>query len=67
MFDSRGRQVRKLVNNALLGKSGSFTWDGTRDNGEKASMGVYIILIEITDLDGTTKTYKRSTTLGGDF
>lgn len=67
IFDSRGRQVRKLVNNALLGKSGSFTWDGTRDNGEKASMGVYIILIEITDLDGTTKTYKRSTTLGGDF
>jgi len=44
IYDAQGRQVRELKNNELLGTSGTFTWDGTNDKGEKTRVGSYIIL-----------------------
>ncbi len=65
IFDARGRLVRKLVNNVLLGTEGTFSWDGITDNNQKARMGIYIIFIEIFDLNGNPKKYKKTTVLGG--
>jgi hypothetical protein len=65
IFDSRGRVVRKLVNNELLGVEGVFTWDGFSDGNLKASIGIYIILFEVFDEGGTAKTYKKTAVLGG--
>jgi hypothetical protein len=63
IFDLSGREVRKLVNNDLFGLENQYKWDGTDNNGKKSAVGVYIILFEISNTDGTTKKIKRSCTL----
>lgn len=65
IFDAMGRPVRKLVNNELCGTSGGFSWDGFKDDRTKAPIGRYIVFVEIFDLQGNVKRYKRSAVLGG--
>jgi len=65
IYDSRGRLVRNLVKNKLLGTSGSFSWDGINENSEKASIGIYIIYLGVFDLKGKVKHYKKTAVLGG--
>ena len=60
IFDQQGRQVADLVRNALLSQAGSFTWDGITDKNEKAPIGIYIVFMEIFDLNGTVKHYKQA-------
>ncbi len=52
IFDVEGRPVRYLVNNAMLGTSGFFTWDGVTDDRRKAGIGIYVILLEAFDPAG---------------
>jgi hypothetical protein len=59
IFDSQGREAMNLIRNALLAQSGTFTWDGIDDNGEKARIGTYIVYVEVFDLNGTVKHYKE--------
>lgn len=59
VFDDHGRPIRDLVHSALLDQSGIFTWDGITDKQEKAAIGMYIIYVEIFDLDGKVKKYKK--------
>ncbi len=65
VYDARGRQVNRLVKNELLGTEGNFYWNGEDENGEKASMGIYILLFEYFDLEGNVNSEKLSTVLGG--
>lgn len=65
IYDSRGREVKKLVQNELLGTEGSFIWNGENENYEKVGMGIYILLFEYFDLNGNVKTEKLTTVLGG--
>ncbi|MCF8275513.1 MAG: lamin tail domain-containing protein [Flavobacteriales bacterium] len=65
IYDSNGRPTRKLASNELLATSGTFTWDGTTDKGEKARIGMYVILFEAFSTSGNSNTYKLSTVLGG--
>jgi hypothetical protein len=63
IFDPMGRIVRQLANNILLGTSGCITWDGTNDNGGRASMGIYLIYIRIFDLEGRISRIKKTCVL----
>jgi hypothetical protein len=65
IYDAKGRLVRRLVNNELCGTSGAFSWDGITDNRLKASIGRYIVFVEIFDMNGNVKRYKKATVLGG--
>lgn len=65
IYDSRGREVRKLIQNELLGTEGSFIWNGENENYDKANMGIYILLFEYYDLNGNVKTEKLTAVLGG--
>lgn len=60
VFDSRGRRVRRLANNLLLGTEGSVQWDGTNDEGRRVSLGAYVVFIEAFDLKGQLKRYKKT-------
>ncbi len=60
IFDVSGRLIRTLVNNELLGSSGSYSWDGLGDDRQKAAAGIYIILVELTDIRGRVKRYKET-------
>lgn len=65
IYDSNGRPIRQLASNELLATRGTFTWDGTKDNGEKARIGAYIILFEAFSDSGDKSVHKLSTVLGG--
>ena len=65
IFDSRGRIVRKLAGNQLLGTSGFFSWDGTTDVRQMSPLGIYLIYIDLFHADGSRKQYKRTCVLAG--
>ena len=65
IYDARGRQVRHLVNNELLGTSGMFSWNGITDDNLKANIGIYIIFVEVFDVNGQVKKYKKTAVLAG--
>lgn len=65
IYDSRGRKIKHLIQNELLGTEGVYFWDGQDEEGQKASMGIYILLFEYFDLKGKVKTEKLTTVLGG--
>ena len=50
IYDSRGRLVRDLVPAGLIGQDAVHFWNGTANNVDPLSSGIYIILIELHDL-----------------
>ncbi len=60
VFDSKGRPVKQLQQNTLLGtEKGAFTWDGTDDNLNKVKVGIYVILVEASNPNtGETQNFK---------
>jgi hypothetical protein len=60
VMNASGCPVRQLVNNELLGTSGSIVWNGLNDHNIKAAAGIYIILVELTDIKGRVARYKNT-------
>ncbi|HSC37265.1 MAG TPA: hypothetical protein VLD19_05330, partial [Chitinophagaceae bacterium] len=67
LFDANGRPVRWLVHNAVCGLKGYFRWDGLDEKNRKLPIGVYVACIDVFNLDGKTKHYKRAITLARKF
>ncbi|MEL7427241.1 MAG: FlgD immunoglobulin-like domain containing protein, partial [Bacteroidota bacterium] len=65
IFDAQGRQVRRLDDLELLAGSGSFIWDGTTDDEERARIGIYILVAEIFTPEGETITEKHTCVVAG--
>ena len=65
IYDSKGRLVKHLVRNELLGLKGTYSWDGINDDREKSRIGIYVIFVEVFDLSGNVKQYKKTCVLGG--
>jgi hypothetical protein len=63
VYDVKGRLVRTLINNEMIGNDGTFSWDGVTDKKEKARIGIYLFYVELFNLNGDTKTYKRTCVL----
>ncbi len=59
IYDPAGQLVKRLVNNELLAKSGTISWNGVSGDGKKARVGIYLIYIEIFNLTGDVKSYKE--------
>lgn len=52
IYDSKGREVKAIAKNELMGKEGVYNWDGTTADNEKAPVGYYVVIIEIFGLTG---------------
>ncbi|MCF8302657.1 MAG: lamin tail domain-containing protein [Bacteroidales bacterium] len=65
IYDAQGRLVSHLLQNELLGTSGSFTWDGITNEREKAPIGIYIIYFEVFDVGGKVEKFKKTAVLAG--
>jgi hypothetical protein len=67
VFDNKGRPVRIVQENTLIGTDqGTFTWDGTTDGFHKADVGVYVILFEaMNPSGGEKKKFKLGCVLAG--
>ncbi len=60
IYDSEGRHVKKLMQNDLLGLSGSISWDGFNDEKQKASIGIYVVYFEVFNLKGDVSKFKKT-------
>ncbi len=65
LYDAKGREIKYLVKQELVGSQGQFQWDGTDDEGRKARIGIYVAYVEIFNLNGKVKRYKKELVLGG--
>jgi hypothetical protein len=59
IFDERGGFVRRIMENFLAGEKASVVWDATADDGSLVDSGIYIILIELYNDKGKTKSWKK--------
>lgn len=59
IFDATGRLVRRLATDELAPANGFIIWNGLDDNGVKARIGMYIVLLEALDnFGGVVRTMK---------
>lgn len=65
IYNSKGQLVSNLVNNELLSTEGYFIWDGLNNENQKVDIGIYIVYIEVFNLDGSVKHFKLKTVVAG--
>ncbi len=63
IYDARGRKVRRLMNDELLGAAGRIVWDGLGDNQQRLPQGQYVLQIIVYDTGGTRQTLRRTVAL----
>jgi hypothetical protein len=63
IFDETGSFVRRLRENLFTQSKTSVVWDGTANDGSLVDTGVYIILIELYNDKGKTKSWKKVCTV----
>jgi hypothetical protein len=63
LYDARGNVIRKLLQNGLLGTSGSYSWDGLDQGKYQSPMGIYLFYVEVFDLNGRIHRFKKTCVL----
>lgn len=63
IYSDKGRLVKSLMKNQSIGTKGTLTWDGFNDGGQKAAVGMYVVLFDVFDLNGHTKRFKNTCVL----
>lgn len=59
IFDGDGREIKTIANNELISPAGSYYWDGINEKNEKARIGIYVVMMEATHINGTKKKLKK--------
>jgi hypothetical protein len=67
IFTDKGILVKKLMKNETIGTKGSLIWDGLDDRGQLGKIGIYVIIFDVFDLNGSTKRFKNTCVLAGKF
>ncbi|MBN2637544.1 MAG: lamin tail domain-containing protein [Bacteroidales bacterium] len=60
VFNRSGVLIRHLYENEYLGTTGKLYWNGKTDQNTTALPGIYIVYIQLFNVDGTTKQMKMS-------
>lgn len=60
IFDSSGREVRRLASGMIMGTEGTLTWDGLNSKNQRVPIGIYIVYIEYFNLKGEVKKIKKT-------
>jgi len=60
IFDAKGRLIRNLVANELLGTDGAFSWDGINNQNTKSLIGIYVACLSVFDLKGNANVFKKT-------
>ncbi|MFD2162522.1 lamin tail domain-containing protein [Paradesertivirga mongoliensis] len=63
IYNDSGVLIKKLSRNTTLASEGTLVWDGTTENEQRASVGIYIIYFDLFNLNGQTKKYKKACVL----
>ena len=65
IFDAHGQLIRDMVNNLPIGNEQTWFWDGIKDNGKKADIGIYIIYTELYGMSQKRMVSRKICTVGG--
>ena len=60
VFDAQGSFINLLVHGQNIGHQNLFVWDGKDKNGSIVPVGIYVIYIELFDLQGVVKRIKKA-------
>ena len=60
LFNVEGQLVRHLVKGELAGQEGGFVWNGLDHQGNRVPLGVYVVVVEVFNMDGRAKKYKKA-------
>lgn len=63
IYNTIGQKIKTVISNSILETKGVFIWDGTSDNGERVTIGYYIVVFEFNKNGNTQKT-KKTVVLG---
>ncbi|HCN82310.1 MAG TPA: hypothetical protein DIT07_01635 [Sphingobacteriaceae bacterium] len=63
VYNDKGILIRKLTRNMTLAETGIITWDGLTETNELCAVGVYIVYLEVFNLVGTVKKYRKNCVL----
>jgi len=63
IYSESGLKIKRLANNLLIGTQDVVEWDGTTENHQKASLGIYIIQVELFGLEGKKTQFKTACVL----
>lgn len=58
-----GRLINHLVKNETLAQTGNWYWDGEKMDNSRSALGIYIVQVELFDLHGNVKKYRKTCTL----
>lgn len=63
IYTDKGILVRKLVRNVTMSTQGTITWDGLNDSGQLCKVGIYVIKMDVFNLNGNTESFTKSCVL----
>lgn len=60
VYNSDGREVKRLASNLLVGTEGTLTWDGLDSKNQRVPIGIYIVYIEYFNPNGEVTKLKKT-------
>ncbi len=67
IFNTSGQLVRRLENNEYVGTNGVVSWDGLKDDGTRALVGIYVLYVKVFDQNGKVMQFKKAAVLATKF
>lgn len=55
VYDSKGRLVKNLASNQLVGTNSYYRWDAVNEQGKRVNSGQYVLLVKVIDDEGRTR------------
>lgn len=63
LFDASGFLLEQTLKNATVGADFNFPWQGNLQNGEALPNGIYVFYIELNNLNGERKVFRKTCTI----
>ena len=60
IYNESGIEIRRLTNNLMIGSHDVVEWDGTNDNNQRVNLGIYLVLVDLFDLQSGTSHFKSA-------
>ena len=65
IYDAAGHLVQSIAQDDLAAISGGYQWDGSRSDGQKTPLGIYVVWIEYFNQSGETNNLKEAVVVAG--
>lgn len=65
IVDTKGRNIKTLINNLSLGSGGELIWNGETDQASKAEIGIYLVVMELFHADGSSINLRKPLVVAG--